>query len=95
MEGRKLRDEGIEKVSEGWAWWLEKARMIATTIANHNGEVTSDEVRMYCPIPPGAHHNLMGAVFRDRRFRAVGFVQSTRPAAHGRFIRVYSLRGEE
>lgn len=92
--GIQLRDEGIVKVSEGHQEWLSRARFIAVKLANEHGEVTSDEIWRYCPLPNGAHPNLMGAVFRDRRFCAIGFTQSTRPSAHGRTIRIYRTRAE-
>lgn len=91
--GIQLRDEGIEKVSSGHGEWLSKARFVAAQIIKCNGEVTSDEIWLYCPLPHGAHPNLMGAVFRDRRFHQVGFKQSVRPSAHGRSIRIYTLKG--
>jgi hypothetical protein len=92
MNGIQLRDEGIKRVSAGFEDWLARARFLAAMIANREGEVTSDDVWKHCPLPPMAHVNLMGAVFRDRRFKAIGWRQSQRPSAHGRAIRIYSLQ---
>lgn len=90
-EGRRLRDDGIAKVSEGFDWWLNWARATAVAICREQGQVTSDEIHIHCPMPDGSHPNLMGAVFKDRRFKQAGFTQSNRPSAHGRVIRIYCL----
>jgi hypothetical protein len=91
FEGRQRRDRGIAKVSKGYDWWLDQARHVAYKIAQDTGEVTSDDVHEKCPLPSVAHHNLMGAVFKDPRFKPIGYRQSARPSAHGRVIRIYCI----
>jgi hypothetical protein len=91
FEGRQRRDRGLAKVSRDYGWWLDQARTVAEEIANRRGEVNSDDVHELCPLPIGAHHNLMGAVFKDARFKPIGYIASTRPSAHGRIIRIYCL----
>jgi hypothetical protein len=90
-EGIRRRDEGLEKVTCNFNWWLDEAREIAYQIARQKGRVTSDDIQASCPIPSGAHHSLMGAVLRDKRFKAVGYMKSARPAAHARVIRIYCI----
>ena len=91
FEGRARRDKGLAKVSQGFGWWLEQARFAAEKIARERGRVSSDEIHESCPLPPDAHHNLMGAVFKDPRFKPVGYLPSRRPEAHGRIIRIYCV----
>lgn len=90
-EGIRRRDAGLEKVTRNFNWWLDEAREVAYQIAKQKGQVTSDDIQSACPIPAGAHHNLMGAVLRDKRFKPVGYMKSARPAAHARVIRIYCI----
>lgn len=92
FEGRRRRDAGIKKVSQDFAWWLEQARHLAVQIAKRKGFVSSDDIHKVCPLPDTAHHNLMGAVFKDKQFDPVGYCPSTRPSAHGRIIRIYCIK---
>lgn len=92
FEGRQRRDKGLAKVSQGFGWWLEQARFLAEKIARQQGRVSSDDIREACPLPETAHHNLMGAVFKDPRFQPVGYTPSQRPSAHGRIIRIYCIK---
>jgi hypothetical protein len=34
----------------------------------------------------------MGAVFKGKQFKAVGFTEATHPQAHARIIRIYQLK---
>jgi hypothetical protein len=92
FEGRARRDHGLAKVSQGFGWWLDQARFLAERIAKQKGQVSSDDIHDACPLPDGAHYNLMGAVFKDQRFKPVGYTPSQRPSAHGRIIRIYCVK---
>lgn len=99
-EGRRLRDEGIARVSqaaEARMAWVKRARRIALQLAQQNGKVTSDDVlRSMGGYPEGADRRLMGAVFnaRDKDFplMRIGWEPTTRPKAHGRPIAVWAFK---
>ncbi len=96
IESQNRRDIGIAKVS-GYPNddWITRARNFAMHYAARNGEVTSDDVQKWCPPPPDAHPNVMGAVFRGKRLKPVGFTQTKRVSGHARTIRIYELAGDE
>lgn len=90
-EGLRRRDDGIETVSRDWDDWLSQARKTALRVAAERGSVCSDDIHENCPLPSGAHPNLMGAVFRGIGLTHVGWTHTTRPTGHGRTIRVYAV----
>ena len=90
VEGVRLADEGIAKVSVGKSEWLAKARQAVVDHAKKHGQVTSDDLHDICPLPVGAHPNLIGAVWRNLNLTFAGYQQSKRPSAHGRVIRVWA-----
>ncbi len=92
FEGRARRDKGLAKVSQGFGWWLDQARFLAERIAKQKGQVSSDDIHNALELPEGAHHNLMGAIFKDPRFKPIGYTHSSRPSAHGRIIRIYCIK---
>jgi len=73
------------------AEYLEKARIWADRIARHNGTVTIDEVREYCPPPEDVDPRLMGAVLSTKEFRCIGYRKSTRSKCHHRPIGIFEL----
>lgn len=89
-EGIERAEYGIKKVSRHYGDWVDKARASAIQFAKTHGKVTSDDLYEICPLPEGAHPNLMGSVWRGINLRMIGYTQSRRPEAHGRIIRVYS-----
>ena len=73
--------------------FLAAARSLAEEIAEVQGFVTIDHVRWVAErrgIEPH-HPNAWGGVFRSRRFRACGWMRSSRPAARRRWIQVWGL----
>lgn len=89
-EGRRRRDVGLGAVARGWDDWLGRARDTARRVARERGKVSSDDIHALCPLPAGAHHNLMGAVFKTTGLVQIGWTQTERPEGHGRVIRVYA-----
>ena len=87
--GRKAAEHGAKRVARHDSAWVEKARRTAREIASQRGRVTSDDLHEVCPLPDGAHHNIMGAVWRGIGLPVLGYETSRRPEAHGRVIRVY------
>lgn len=95
MNGRTLRDKGIERVTQKHNAWLDWARTLARNYANAYGTVTINEVRHLVHLPENAHPNIWGAVLRHSDFEPVGFCQATHPSAHARVVRVYKLKGQD
>jgi hypothetical protein len=87
--GRKLADEGIETAAARHKEWVERAKSMALAHARIHGRVNSDDIHRICPPPHDAHRNIMGIVFRDKRFRMIGYAPTARPEGHARIIRVY------
>lgn len=87
--GRQQAAYGTKRVARNDTLWVERARRVARDIAAQRGRVTSDDLHEVCPLPEGAHHNLMGAVWRGIGLPVLGYETSRRPEAHSRVIRVY------
>ena len=92
QQGRERAEHGIRKVSRHYGDWVAKAQAAAIQHAQMYGEVTSDDLYDICPLPDGAHPNLMGSVWRGITLKAIGYTPSRRPEAHGRIIRVYTTQ---
>jgi hypothetical protein len=93
LEGRKLKDEGIDRVSKNYPDFLTYCRAIAYSHADKFGTVSINDVREQIhEIPEGVNPNVLGAVFREKHFEAVGFIEAKHPSAHARIVRVYQLR---
>jgi hypothetical protein len=89
--GRMLRDQGIERVSQGHEEWLAKVRAYAWVIARGKGYVSINDLRPQFTLPPGAHHNLWGSVFMTSDFVPVGITHAVHHASHARAVREYML----
>lgn len=68
----------------------------ATELCREKGTVTVDDLRTDDKLQSVIHfENIPGetwsGVFRSREFRKVGFMVSTRPENHGRYINVWAL----
>jgi hypothetical protein len=89
LTGLELRDQGIASVSR--YPWVDRARVVALRLCMEWGTITTDDVHHVMEDPP--HNNCYGAIFKDKRFVWTGeWVQSKRPEAHARVIRVWRLR---
>lgn len=76
------------------AEWLAKARLIALELVKEKGEITSDDVRERCPIPPGVDPRCIGPLFRDPMWELVRYVRSTRKICHHHPIGLWRLRDD-
>jgi hypothetical protein len=96
-ESRQLRDEGMYLSASqlSAAEWLRRAKDTAYFIATRNGEVSADEVLRIMPRPSDVHPNATGSLFRDKRFKLVGYKTSSKVSAHARRIGVYELNTDE
>jgi hypothetical protein len=90
--GRAGRDAALNTLETARSDWLLRARHEAIMHCLQYGRVTADDVRQRCPVPEGWDARVVGAVFRDKRFRQVGVTQTTRAASHCRPIAVFELR---
>jgi len=90
--GRELRDAQLGLFAVSHATLLETCRALAVVIARRQGHVSINDIREQIDLPPGVHPSTLGAVFRTRQFRAIGYVEALHPAAHARAVRVYTLK---
>lgn len=94
QSGRTIKEHQLGLFEVQHANLLERCRALAVSIAKHQGSVSINDIRASVDLPPGTHPSVLGAVFRTRQFRAVGFVEALHPAAHARIVRVYALKEE-
>ena len=96
MQGKSLKEAGIKLVldhAEEWKdqaelafdWWLE-------SVAQQ--QFTMEDFRTFCEeieLPQPHHPNAWGAFTKkvQNRLFPVGFIESKRPAAHCRVVRMY------
>lgn len=89
--GRKIRDSQLDFFEVRDEEFLSHCRTIAVAHAQQFGTVSINDVRERVSIPIGMHPSVFGAVFKGKRFKAVGFTEATHASAHARVVRVYQL----
>jgi hypothetical protein len=95
FEGRRLRDEGMERVMENTSKkWKDRFERAIVSLADAGIPFDAVDVRMICGDPPG-HPNAFGAMMNSvikrkliTRLKEVT-VHSSRPPAHGRRLMLY------
>lgn len=92
QSGRTIKEQQLGLFEAQHADLLERCRAAAIVYARQHGFVSINEVREAVTLPPGTHPSLLGAVFRTRQFRAIGYTEAHHPAAHARAVRVYTLK---
>lgn len=92
--GRALRDTQLAMFQLQQAEFLAECRAVAMQVARRNGQVSINDVRQAVSVPPGVHPSVLGAVFKTKQFKVVGYTQAEHPGAHARIVRVYSLKEE-
>ena len=91
--GLEIKEEILNVLEANNPAFLKYMRARATEVARQCGTVALDDIRHYVlTAPQPTHINVLGAVFRDRRFRYAGDKFSETESAHGRNIRVWALR---
>lgn len=90
---RQRRDAGMDLAAgrENAQAWLLKARDCAYVMAVMGREVSADDVLSWCPRPSDVHPNATGSIFRDKRFKLIGYRTSKKVSAHARRIGIYEL----
>lgn len=90
-QGRALRDAQLNLFQARDAVFLTRCRALAEEIARQQGTVSINDIRAMVKIPAHMHPSVLGAVFKSKKFKAVGYTEATHPQAHARVIRVYQL----
>ena len=88
----KRRDLALDGLEDKYPDFLARARHVAVVIAEKEGEVTADDVRELLPIPANVHHNAMGSVFRESRWKRIGWRKSSQPQRHANRVGIWRLR---
>jgi hypothetical protein len=93
--GRALRDAQLTLFEHRDTQFLCHCRQLAVEIARAQGTVCINDIRTQLHIPAEIHPSVLGAVFRSKKFTAVGFTEAKHKAAHARVVRVYQLTEEQ
>ena len=89
--GRDMRDRQLDIFEETEHEFLERCRVVAVFTCMRKGQVSINDIRELIEVPPGLHPSVLGAVFRTKQFKRVGYTEAAHPQAHARVVRVYSL----
>ena len=89
--GRDMLQRQMDIFEQRDHHFLERCRALAVMTCKQQGDVSINDIRRFIEVPPGVHPSVLGAVFRTKQFRRVGFTEATHPQAHARVIRVYAL----
>lgn len=90
MESQRLKEVGIQLAADAEYDWVSRARSVAEHLASKNGECTINDVYAVVGLP--THSNAAGGIFRGKKWRSVGYLESGRVARRGGLIRRWSLR---
>lgn len=95
FEGRNRRDEGAQRVADNNASWVHEMRSFARRRSASDGYVTADDIREHCEALGWwpKHPNAFGAVFRQKGWERIGFVQSTHKTNNARVIGQWKWTG--
>lgn len=94
--GRRLRDAGIRRASQGDTAQalLRVARDWAESYARKHGTVSINDVRRVLDLS-AMRPNSIGGIFRDSRFTICGYTQAEHANAHARTIKIYTLKNKD
>ena len=71
--------------------WVDQARDDAARLLTVRQTITIEDVLFVNPRPSYIKKSVTGKIFQDRRFKAVGYTLSKRPAMNSRVIRLWAL----
>src|SRR5690242_12215612 len=94
--GRRLKRRGQDAVESHDPTFQQTMRAVARRLALEHGNVTGDDLRKWAAdrgIQP-KHPNAWGAVFRERGWQCVGYVQSAVVSRHAGRIGVWKWNPE-
>jgi hypothetical protein len=90
--GQTIRDSQLNLFEKRDADFLARARALAVQICHAQGSVSINDIRQNLALPAEMHPSVLGAVFKGKQFKAVGFTEANHPQAHARIIRIYNLK---
>jgi hypothetical protein len=90
--GQTIRDAQLNLFEQRDVTFLARARALAVQICQTQGSVSINDIRQNLALPAEMHPSVLGAVFKGKQFKAVGFTEATHPQAHARIIRIYQLK---
>jgi hypothetical protein len=90
--GQTIRDSQLNLFEKRDADFLARARALAVQICQAQGSVSINDIRQNLALPAEMHPSVLGAVFKGKQFKAVGFTEANHPQAHARIIRIYNLK---
>ena len=93
--GRALRDAQLTLFEHRDTEFLSHCRQLAVEIARAQGTVCINDIRAQVRLPAHVHPSVLGSVFKNKKFKAIGFTEATHAAAHARVVRVYQLHEEQ
>jgi hypothetical protein len=92
--GRAIRDAQLNLFEARDTAFLTRCRVLAVEVARSQGTVSINDIRAGIELPAQMHPSVLGAVFKTKQFKAVGFTEATHPQAHARVVRVYQLTNQ-
>ncbi len=90
--GRAMRERQLDIFEQQDHLFLERCRALAVLVCKQRGEVSINDIRFFMEVPSGVHPSVLGAVFRTKQFKSVGYTEAVHPQAHARVVRVYKLQ---
>ena len=94
LQGRETKRVQLDIFEQRDNEFLERCRNLARLICRERGQVSINDIREFVTVPSGVHPSVLGAVFRTKEFRPVGYTEATHKEAHARAVRVYQMRGK-
>jgi hypothetical protein len=89
--GRSIRDNQLALFEVRDTEFLSVCRQLAVEVCRAQGTVCINDIRARVELPQGMHPSVLGSVFKQKKFQAIGFTEASHPQAHARVIRVYKL----
>ena len=95
-EGERRKADALALLAARWECFVRRGRraMLAAMLAG-DGTASADDVRAAVELPPGIDPRCFGSVAGrlayDKIIRPAGFVRSTRPECHARWVQVWEL----
>lgn len=93
--GRAIRDAQLNLFQARDAVFLARCRLLAAEVCRKQGTVSINDIRAGIELPAEMHPSVLGAVFKTKQFKAVGYTEATHPQAHARVVRVYQLTNQQ
>ena len=93
--GKAIKEAQLSLFEARDSVFLARCRVVGAEVCREQGCVSINDIRARVEIPAEMHPSVLGAVFRHKKFKAIGFTEANHPQAHARVVRVYKLTEEE